>query len=880
MPGGRALIGRSAELALTESCLQGIPRRAVVIGGHAGVGKTRLAREIGERWSGRAAWVSGAASTSGIPGAAILRFLSGSIPEPAPGTTADAALIVAAVTEALQQPDRLVIVDDLHALDHLSALFVQQLVLDGTVPVAMTVRSGEAAPAVLRMLWEDGLAERVDLLPLSELETAELAATQLGGRLAAGTGGALFAASQGNPLLLRELIHDASDAGTLRCVEDVWRWDGRLGRAQRLHDTITARLDALGTEGRELVTLLAIGQPLGLALLRGLVTGVDLDDAERRGLLEVRQDRLRVEAHLGHPLLGEVLLPTLAAEELDRTRHALAAAIEASGARRRGDLLLVAKLRLDAGDRPRDTSFALAAGRALELGAGDLGTELAGAAVAADPNSAEARLVLAEANLLGGREAAALAHLDAAVGLATSDLQRMRAAQGLQQAYRLLEQPEQVRTTLDRIRRDVRDPVWRAVIDCLESQQCMFEGRSRLGVEIGERLLAAHDDPRVHLRLVSTVGVGRILHGQTGRGLELVEAMLPVALELQHELPLGPSWVMNAYGLGLMLSGRLDDAVAFIELVRDLTVTEHVSLVSASTPMLTAFAGRIELARGHAAAAFEMLDEACAQLGPNSVSGLSRWVYSLRAEARALSGQVDEARHLLREADLARSTMLLYEGDACRARAWVVALGGELRRAIDDLDGLAALQELEGQHALEAVTLHHAVRLGAGSDLRARLATAVARTDGQLADAYRLHLDALEQGDGDALEAAAERFAGLGMRLEAAETYAAAARAHERAGLRARVAAAVRHSDEHHAATGAIRTPALQERLTRAQLTVREREIVVLAARGLSNREIADQLYISLRTAEGHLYRACSKLGIGDRTQLAEVVDGYRDTNA
>ena len=57
-------------------------------------------------------------------------------------------------------------------------------------------------------------------------------------------------------------------------------------------------------------------------------------------------------------------------------------------------------------------------------------------------------------------------------------------------------------------------------------------------------------------------------------------------------------------------------------------------------------------------------------------------------------------------------------------------------------------------------------------------------------------------------------------------------------------------------------------------LTAREREIVTLAADGLTNREIADRLVVSVRTVEGHLYRAGAKLGITDRTQLASVLRG------
>ncbi|MDQ3905058.1 MAG: helix-turn-helix transcriptional regulator, partial [Actinomycetota bacterium] len=57
-------------------------------------------------------------------------------------------------------------------------------------------------------------------------------------------------------------------------------------------------------------------------------------------------------------------------------------------------------------------------------------------------------------------------------------------------------------------------------------------------------------------------------------------------------------------------------------------------------------------------------------------------------------------------------------------------------------------------------------------------------------------------------------------------------------------------------------------------LTAREREIVTLAASGLSNRQIADRLTVSIRTVEGHLYRACTKLGVSHRTKLAELIHG------
>ena len=55
-------------------------------------------------------------------------------------------------------------------------------------------------------------------------------------------------------------------------------------------------------------------------------------------------------------------------------------------------------------------------------------------------------------------------------------------------------------------------------------------------------------------------------------------------------------------------------------------------------------------------------------------------------------------------------------------------------------------------------------------------------------------------------------------------------------------------------------------------LTASERRVAELAVRGLRNREIAEALFVSLKTVEVHLGRAYTKLGIKGRSQLPEAL--------
>jgi DNA-binding NarL/FixJ family response regulator len=64
------------------------------------------------------------------------------------------------------------------------------------------------------------------------------------------------------------------------------------------------------------------------------------------------------------------------------------------------------------------------------------------------------------------------------------------------------------------------------------------------------------------------------------------------------------------------------------------------------------------------------------------------------------------------------------------------------------------------------------------------------------------------------------------------------------------------------------------QRQAGGQLTMRENEILRLAASGMSNKEIADKLFLSLRTVKAHLTNIFNKMGCGSRTDA--IIKGLK----
>ncbi|WP_199804974.1 response regulator transcription factor, partial [Nocardia jinanensis] len=146
------------------------------------------------------------------------------------------------------------------------------------------------------------------------------------------------------------------------------------------------------------------------------------------------------------------------------------------------------------------------------------------------------------------------------------------------------------------------------------------------------------------------------------------------------------------------------------------------------------------------------------------------------------------------------------------------------------------------------------------------------RVQGPAAAIYARHAAALANSDPCGLAAVSREFESAGLLLAAADAAAQTVPIYDHAGQRRPSAGAAARTMALAAQCDGAGTPAITAAARPLPITEREREIAALIGRGLSNRAIAERLCVSVRTVEGHIYRACIKLDAADRDQLAELI--------
>ncbi|WP_379536585.1 AAA family ATPase [Nonomuraea rubra] len=892
-----SLIGREREAAAIDAMLERSPEQgdALIVRGPAGIGKTALLEAATSTARERGMAVM---STAGVEGEAHLPFaglhllllpLQDAVAKlPARQREAlnsafglgearvEPFLIAMAVltllTEAAAAGPLLVVVDDVHWLD---APTVEAL--------AFVARRIRADPIAVLFATRDDHPTHLDHCGLSELPrggldraAAETLLDQRASRLGAGARRRVLAEADGNPLALVELPQVANGEPE-PAVSGLLPLTARLERAfaVRLADlpppTRALLLAAAADDGRHLATALAAG-----SLMTGeQLTVAALTPATERRLVELTASEFRFR----HPLVRSAVYHRATPAERLAVHNALAEIHDADPDRQAWHRAAA----VSHPDAAVATELVNVARRAHQRGA-------VVAAVAALRRSAQltegpalrANRLLQAAELafeLGGRDLLAdlLTQVDPGV---LTDLGQARLTwlqevleEGRTPLRRLVGTIESVSTLGDTAL--AMNFVRAAAIRCWWTEPGS-DVRLRVA-ELAERLAPSADDPEllaclslaaglergdqvierlVRLRGTPFDGVQNRLLGVAATGVgafDLAGGFLEAAVaELRAQGRLGP--------LTLALSSQVweqifcgDWAGANLvageceRLARETGQSRWLAAALAARALLAGLRGQTDLGRALAA-------EAERALGPQGVASVLALVLHARGVIALCAGQYAEAfGHLRRIAD---PQDVAYHP---RWRLWSVS---ELAEAAvgsgqeDAFRGILADMEkavADAPAPLAHVGLRHARAL--------------------LADAEPLYATALAADLTRWPTARARLWLAHGVWLrrhkrvkEARESLRIARDTCDALGL---VALGERARRELRAAgeAAAGRTPAGSDNLSAQEL-----QIARLAAAGLTNREIGQQLYLSHRTVSTHLYRIFPKLGISARAQLRDAL--------
>lgn len=320
-----------------------------------------------------------------------------------------------------------------------------------------------------------------------------------------------------------------------------------------------------------------------------------------------------------------------------------------------------------------------------------------------------------------------------------------------------------------------------------------------------------------------------------------------------------------AFGVGVRgdLAAAAEQTASGLRIARREGDREGVGCFGAS--MSTA-----RLARGEATSAVLNADEAVRSMLDADRFGCLSLALSNRVIAYGYLGRPADAAAALADLEGLRLPPPPFSCEPARARAWALVAAGDVDRARGAL--LAGPEIGVETPTEEAVRLQDVVRLGGAADVVDRLRALRGVAAGVQSDVAIDQAVALVEADADALERAAERFVAMGACLLAAEAWGQASTLHSAQGRVASAARAAVRCRELGAVCEGAETPAMQIDDALAVLSRRERQIVRLAANGRTNREIADELVLSVRTVESHLAHVYTKLGISGRTELTRLL--------
>jgi DNA-binding CsgD family transcriptional regulator len=855
-------VGRTGELARIDSLIAA--GTGVLILGEPGAGKTALARQAEELIGTRrpVGHVIGHAVSNGAPFEAFAGVLTA-----ADSSSLTTIEVAGRVADMLGRSARaLFVVDDAQLLDERSAQVLLQLAAAGTVTVLATARDLEL-PSGVRRLWRDGWCERIELAGLADGEVLQLLETVLDAPVDSAVARAFASRSQGNPLLLRELVSAALDASRLIRRGTAWTLAGEPPISSGVRELVRSRLAALPAQRRSALELVAVGEPLALPIAMDLIGEPILDELDADRLISVRSGLAGLTVGSAHPLHGEVLRADLPPLRLRRLRLSLAGKLEALPRPSPHDLVRAALWRLDSGqvDDPERLLAAARAARTLSL---ETAERLARHAHETS-GSLQATLLLAEILTHVGRSEEATKLTEALPPDSLTPADREALVYCAAMGQRLM--AGDAAGGADLVAGVIGgNPAASDQLRGLQAAMLAFDGRPIEALEVAGGLA---EDPAVQPAARTFAAIGAVgaeyWLGHTRRAVALADLVSPVAATIRDALPFGAASIELMAICALLDGGEFDRAEQRALRMRAQAAADNDQFTGPRSEYCLA---RIELARGRPATALRGFRRCLAALTPFDQAFL-RHISSMLARAAAVLGELDTARQVLAGcADAPR--MKTYEPEFELAEAALLAADLRMAEAADHAAWAAGMAGDHHQWNVALAGYHDAARYGAPRAVLAPLRAAAARVDGTFARCLVEHATALAGRDPAALDEAARRFEAQGACLLAAEAAAEAALVHTALEQpRPARASSARAALLRARCEGAV-SPWLAGAGLAVPLTARERQIAALAAGGGSDAAIADRLGISVRTVQTHLARVYTKLGINRRTEIGQRLNG------
>ena len=881
----------------------------VVVEGPAGIGKSRLLAEARRRADGSMRVLSARGSQlEGEFAFGVVRQLFETryaTPELLTGAAAPAAAVFGQlngsegasfaalhglywlVLNLAEQGPLLLAVDDLHWCDRPSLLFFAYLArrLEGQ-PILLLAGLREAEPgtdpALLGEIAHDPAAARVRPGPLSEAAVVTVIEERLDATPAPAFVAACHEATGGNPLLLSQLVTALAGEGVRPDAAHVGRVREIGPRA--VSRTVLLRLARLPPDAKAVARAVAVlGDGAALPAVAALA-GVEEArvGAATRELARVEILRAEPPLAFAHPLVRDAVYHELSAAERELQHAQAADLLRAGGA----PLEHVAAQLLHTTPRGERWAGELLwdAGRAaMQAGAVDSAVAYLRRAVDDHPFSGQLLFELGAAEVLTSGSAAT-EHLTRAYETLTDPLARAAVAGLLGRALMFMGSPEAAAAVARRAAQELPETLTdlRMALEALEFMTLYFGAPGREGLS-GLRAHRGRPGDGVGARMLAALAAWEMV-GSDGTAAQSAELAL-AAIAGGRLLAADPALMPFPAILSLVVADRPEAVEIFRGMVAD--AHRHGSLLSAGSALL--WCGYGELRRGDLAAAEESVRAAATQLERwgHSTAGilLSRTV---QAEILHERGRTEEALALLEwigTEDPKGNTTFWW----LATRATVLAAAGRNAEAVEAADELAirgaeipdasrlwrrslkaeALGRCDEAVALTREELEITRAFGAPAPLGRTL-----RVLGTLTDDLELLREATEVlEDSTARLEHAKALAALGSALRRArrptEAREPLRRALELAGVCGADALAGHVRAELHASGARPRRDALSGV---ESLTPSERRVVDLAAAGRTNRDIAQELYVTPKTVEVHLSNAYRKLGVSSRRELERAL--------